>query len=113
MKLEDIIKAIRENTIKENLGRSLKNEKPKNILLYCEYSISADGNYIFQNAEESFKPIIKLNTINFERLCSLHELDYLINYFVTRLNRKSNEILVIDIIDFLDKKSLEERQKIR
>ncbi len=46
--------------------------------------------------------IVKDGEMTYERLCSLKDLGFLIDYYLSQYDRKPDDILAIDIIDHLD-----------
>ena len=102
MKLEEIIKAVRQNTINDLLGEELSNIDYSKIFLYAEYSVNVDTTYKLFKFKRGMEKIIKTQEMSYERLCSLKELTFLINHFLSQYDRKSAEILAIEIVDHLD-----------
>lgn len=102
MKLEEIIKAIRRNTIVDLLGHELSVLEFEKIILYAEFSIGVDTMYKFFKAKRGMGNIVIDDKINYERLCSLKELAFLIDYYLSQYDRKTDDVLAIEIIDHLE-----------
>nr|WP_315085831.1 hypothetical protein [uncultured Chryseobacterium sp.] len=102
MKLDKIIKAVRTTTINELLSGDLSNTDYENIILYAEFTVSTDADYKFFRSRNDMVGLLKEEQIWFERLCSLNQLCFLIDHFLSQYGRKTDDILVIDIIDHLD-----------
>ncbi|UIR57832.1 hypothetical protein LZQ00_08420 [Sphingobacterium sp. SRCM116780] len=105
IKLEEIINAVRGKTINDLLGDDLATKHLKEILIYAQYSINADTDYKFFYSKKGFGEIIVENNIPYERLCSLEALTKLINFYLAAYDKKTDDVLVIDIIDHLDTES--------
>ncbi|WP_394678717.1 hypothetical protein [uncultured Sphingobacterium sp.] len=101
MKLDEIIKAVRIGTINELLGDNLSNTDYDKIILYAEHSVSTDTNYRFFQFKRAMKEVVKEEDMWYERLCSLKELCFLVNFFLRQYDRKTDDVLAIDIIDYL------------
>ncbi|ASE62040.1 hypothetical protein CEQ15_11330 [Chryseobacterium indologenes] len=102
MKLEEIIKAVRINTINELLGEELCDIDYEKIILYAEYTVGTDTLYRFVKLKRGLGEIIKDGDMWYERLCSLKELGFLIDHYLSMYDRKTDDVLAIDIIDHLD-----------
>ncbi|KXH84900.1 hypothetical protein [Chryseobacterium kwangjuense] len=102
MRLEEIIKAIRINQVEELLGGNFVDIDFDKIIIYAEYSISADIDYKFFRSKRGLGEIIKDHNVNYERLCSIGELDNLIKFFLSKYSKKDDDILVIEVLDYLD-----------
>jgi hypothetical protein len=102
MKLDKIIKAVRSDMIRDLLTGDLSNAAYEHIILYAENTISTDTDYRFFRWKRNRGELVKEGEIWFERLCSLDQLCLLIDYFLLQYSRKTDDILVIDIIDHLD-----------
>ncbi|GEN71233.1 hypothetical protein [Chryseobacterium lathyri] len=102
MKLEEIIKAVRINQLGELLSENFVDLDLDKIIIYAEYSIGADSDYKFFKSKRGLGEIIKDNNVNYERLCSIRELDNLINSFLSEYSKKDDDILVIEVLDYLD-----------
>ncbi|WP_312288454.1 MULTISPECIES: hypothetical protein [Bacteroidota] len=101
MKLEEIIKALRRNTINDLLGDDLSNTDYGKIILYAEYTVSTDTDYRFYKSRMGMGELLKDGDMWYDRLCSLKELGFLTDYFLSQYDRKTDDVLVIDIIDHL------------
>ncbi|WP_454045088.1 hypothetical protein [Chryseobacterium sp. Marseille-Q8038] len=102
MRLEEIIKAIRINQVKELLGENFVDLDFDRIIIYAEFSVSADTDYKFFKSKRGLGAIIKDNNISYEKLCSIRELNNLINFFLSKYSKKEDDILVIEVLDYLD-----------
>ncbi|AZA82434.1 hypothetical protein C1637_08445 [Chryseobacterium lactis] len=101
MKLDEIIKAVRIGTINELLDDYLRNIDYDKIIVYAEHTVSTDTNYRFFQFKRGLKEILKEEDMWYERLCSLKELSFLVNFFLRQYDRKTDDILAIEIIDYL------------
>ncbi|REC79494.1 hypothetical protein DRF60_06635 [Chryseobacterium elymi] len=101
MKLDEIIKAIRRNAINDFLIEEMSDTDYEKIILYGEYSVGIDTNYRFFKFKRGMKEILNDNGITYERLCSLKELGFLIDYYLSKYDRKTDDVLAIDIIDHI------------
>lgn len=101
MRLEDIIKATRTETVEKVLPDELIDIDKSKIMLYAEHSVSTDTEYKFIRSKRINHKILKIGNINYERLCSLHTLDVLVKLFLSRYKKKEDEILVIEVIDYI------------
>ncbi|MFC3356027.1 hypothetical protein [Sphingobacterium zeae] len=103
MKLDKIIKAVRRDTISELLDNELRSSDYENVILYAEYTISTDAEYRFfrSRQDKDIGELLKDGGIWLERLCSLNQLCFLIDHFLSQYNKKTDDVLVIDIIDYL------------
>ncbi|WP_144266051.1 hypothetical protein [Elizabethkingia miricola] len=102
MKLNEIIKALRRNTINDLLGEKFSDIDYEKIILYAEFTVGVDTIYRFFKSKKGLGKIVKDGEMTYERLCSLKELSFLINYYLSQYDRKTDDILAIDIIDHLD-----------
>ena len=101
MKLDEIIKAIRRHTINDLLVEDLSEMDHEKIILYAEYSVGIDTIYHLFKFKRGMKEILNDNGMTYERLCSLKELGFLIDYYLSKYDRKTDDILAIDIIDHI------------
>lgn len=101
MDLEKIIREVRYNNIDSLLDDKFALVDNSEILIYAEYSISPDTNYIFLRAKPGQRRIVTIKDISYERLCSLKDLVTLISFYLSKYKKKTDDILVIDIIDHL------------
>ena len=101
MKLDEIIKAVRIGTINELLDDYLRNIDYDKIIVYAEHTVSPDTDYRFFQFKRGLKEILKEEGMWYERLCSLKELSFLVNFFLKQYDRKTDDVLAIDIIDYL------------
>lgn len=102
MNLEQIIKEIRHNNVDKLLGDRFAMIDSAKILIYAEYSVSPDTEYIFLKSKLGQRKIVKIKDITYEKLCSLKDLTALINFYLSEYDRKPDDVLVIDIIDHLN-----------
>ncbi|MFS4474614.1 hypothetical protein [Chryseobacterium sp. T20] len=102
MKLVEIIKALRRNTINDLLGEEFSDIDYEKIILYGEFSVGVDTIYRFFKSKRGMGNIVKDGEMTYERLCSLKDLGFLIDYYLSQYDRKPDDILAIDIIDHLD-----------
>ncbi|MDR6546501.1 hypothetical protein J2810_002560 [Chryseobacterium rhizosphaerae] len=102
MRLEEIIKAIRINQVEELLSENFVDLDLDKIIIYAEYSISTDTDYKFFKSKRGLGEIIKDNNVNYEKLCSFRELDNLVHFFLSKYSKKDDDILVIEVLDYLD-----------
>lgn len=101
MNLEKIIREARYNNIDSLLEDKFKFVDNSEILIYAEFSISPDTNYIFLREEPGQRRMVKIKDISYERLCSIKDLVTLIGFYLSEYKKKTDDILVIDIIDHL------------
>ncbi|SIT16067.1 hypothetical protein SAMN05421785_10867 [Chryseobacterium gambrini] len=102
MKLEDIIKAIRRNSLATLLGDQYIELDFDKIIIFAEHSVSTDTEYRFFKSKIGMGELLKEHNISYERLCSLKELSRLIDLFLAKYDKKTDDVLVIEIIDHLD-----------
>ena len=62
------------------------------------FSIAIDTDYQLMELSEESGRIVQVGGMNFERLCSVTEFEDLVDQYLID-GRKSDEILVIEIID--------------
>ncbi|WP_185286256.1 hypothetical protein [Chryseobacterium indologenes] len=101
MDLEKIIREVRYNNIDSLLDDKFALVDNSEILIYAEYSISPDTNYIFLREKPGQRKIVTIKNISYERLCSIKDLVTLIGFYLSEYKKKTDDILVIDIIDHL------------
>ncbi len=101
MDLEKIIREVRYNNIDSLLEDKFALVDNSEILIYAEFSISPDANYIFLRGKPGRRRIVTIKDISYERLCSLKDLVTLISFYLSEYKKKTDDILVIDIIDHL------------
>lgn len=106
MKLEVIINAIRNNNLKDLLPSQLIDLEWSEIIIYGEISVSYTTNYKFFRAEKGLKNNIQYNNLNYELLCSLLDLSKFCRYFNLKFKNVTDEVIGIEILDYLDKLAL-------
>ncbi|WP_312508883.1 hypothetical protein [Chryseobacterium culicis] len=98
MKLTELVRAVRENNLDQIIQSDLKKLEREKIIIYAMFSIAIDTDYQLMELSEESGRIVQVGGMNFERLCSVTEFEYLVDQYLID-GRKSDEILVIEIID--------------
>ncbi|WP_426477501.1 hypothetical protein ACP3T3_20120 [Chryseobacterium sp. CBSDS_008] len=100
--LEKIINAVRRDSVNLLLGEELANVDYDKIIIYAEHSVSSDTKYKLFKSKRGMGELLTVDNITYERLCSLMTLSKLIDLFLSKYHKKTDDILVIEIIDHLD-----------
>lgn len=106
MKLEKIVSSVRNNVINDLLGKDFTDIDFEKIIIYAEHSVSTSSDYRFFKAKRGLEKIIKVDNIYYERLCSLDKLITLVDLFLSNYSKKTDDILVIEIVDDFDNNNI-------
>lgn len=106
MKLEKIVNSVRSNVIDDLLGHDFAEIDFEKIIIYADNSVSTSTDYRFFKAKRGFEKIIKVDNTYYERLCSLDKLITLVDLFLSNYSRKTDDILVIEIVDDFDNNNI-------
>lgn len=106
MKLDKIVNSVRRGVIDELLGDDFTGIDFNKILIYAEHAVSTSTDYRFFKAKRGIEKLIKVDKTYYEHLCSLEKLISMVDLFLSNYNKKTDDILVIEIVDDFDNNNI-------